>query len=129
MSLPTPGDMQVTAGSVRQPRYRSIAAELHRRIANQDYAPGELLPSEVELANEFGVTRMTVRQALTGMVNDGMLVRRQGVGIPEATNVVARYPIAVLRHASNTAVAGDFVDFVLSARGQQVLAGFGFLGK
>jgi molybdate transport system substrate-binding protein len=53
----------------------------------------------------------------------------EGVAIPEATNVVARYPIAVLKNASNPAAAGAFVDFVVSAHGQQVLARFGFLAR
>jgi GntR family transcriptional regulator len=62
------------------PRYRSIAAELSRRIADQQYPPGSLLPSEAELALEFGVTRMTVRQALAGLAAQGLIERRQGHG-------------------------------------------------
>jgi GntR family transcriptional regulator len=64
----------------RQPRYRSIAAELMRKIQAQEYGPGSLLPSEVELASEFGVTRMTVRQALSGLAAQGIIERRHGHG-------------------------------------------------
>jgi GntR family transcriptional regulator len=64
----------------RQPRYRSIAAELMRKIEAQEYRPGSLLPSEVELASEFGVTRMTVRQALSGLAAQGIIERRHGHG-------------------------------------------------
>jgi GntR family transcriptional regulator len=64
----------------RQPRYRSIAAELIRGIEAQEYPPGSLLPSEVELATEFGVTRMTVRQALSGLAAQGIIERRHGHG-------------------------------------------------
>jgi molybdate transport system substrate-binding protein len=53
----------------------------------------------------------------------------EGVDIPEAFNVEARYPIAVLKSAPNPAAAGAFVDFVLSQEGQRALAGFGFLPR
>lgn len=64
----------------RQPRYRSIAAEIGRRIESRIYAPGSLLPSEAELAAEFNVTRMTVRQALAGLSGRGLIERRHGHG-------------------------------------------------
>src|ERR1700675_2965437 len=81
MSLPGAIDATpTTSDGPRQPRYRSIAAELNRRIQNQEYGPGSLLPSEVELANEFGVTRMTVRQALAGLAAPGIIERRHGHG-------------------------------------------------
>lgn len=40
----------------------------------------ERLPSEAELAADYGVARMTVRQALSGLVDDGLVQRRRGVG-------------------------------------------------
>jgi molybdate transport system substrate-binding protein len=49
-----------------------------------------------------------------------------GVDIPESSNVVARYPIAVVKDAPNAAAAVAFMDYVLSPEGQQVLARFGF---
>jgi GntR family transcriptional regulator len=64
----------------RLPRYRSIAAELSRRIDAQEFVPGSLLPSEADLAAEFSVTRMTVRQALAGLAAQGVIERRHGHG-------------------------------------------------
>jgi GntR family transcriptional regulator len=61
-------------------RYRSIAAELTRRVGAAEYPPGSLLPSEADLAAEFGVTRMTVRQALAGLASQGLIERRHGHG-------------------------------------------------
>jgi len=49
-----------------------------------------------------------------------------GVAIPDASKAVNRYPIAVMKHAANGAAARAFVDYVLSARGQAVLASYGF---
>lgn len=48
------------------------------------------------------------------------------VSIPEADNVVARYPIVALQDAAQPAAARRFVDLVLSPTGQKILRGFGF---
>jgi molybdate transport system substrate-binding protein len=52
--------------------------------------------------------------------------RVTGVEIPEAHQVVARYPIAVVNDAKNPQLARGFVDYLLSPAGQTVLAEFGF---
>lgn len=52
--------------------------------------------------------------------------RVDGVAIPEADNVVARYSIAVLRDSEEAAVARAFVRFVTSGTGQGILTSFGF---
>ena len=52
--------------------------------------------------------------------------RVTGVDIPEQHQVVARYPIAVVKDSKNAELAHRFVDYVLSPAGQNVLAEFGF---
>ena len=52
--------------------------------------------------------------------------RVTGVNIPEQHQVLARYPIAVLRDSKNARLARGFVDYLLSPAGQSVLAEFGF---
>jgi GntR family transcriptional regulator len=42
--------------------------------------PTKLFPKEVDLANELGVARNTVRQAISKLVHDGLLIRKKGVG-------------------------------------------------
>ena len=49
-----------------------------------------------------------------------------GVPIPDGQNASTDYPIATLKHSKNAALAKAFVDYVLSAAGQQVLAAAGF---
>lgn len=49
-----------------------------------------------------------------------------GVEIPEGSNVVARYPIAVTSRAASNPSAAAFVDFVMSARGRAILESHGF---
>jgi GntR family transcriptional regulator len=74
----------------RVPRYRSIAAELSSRITSGQYPAGSLLPSEAEIAQEFGVTRMTVRHALSGLATQGTIERRHGHGTLVAPRRVLR---------------------------------------
>ncbi len=55
---------------------RALREAIDRRILESDDA----LPPERELAEEFGVSRITVRKAIDGLVSEGLLVRRQGSG-------------------------------------------------
>lgn len=57
-----------------------IRNSLHDDIVNQVLLPGQRLPSEDELAARFGVSRMTVRQGIGDLIDDGLLYRRHGVG-------------------------------------------------
>jgi GntR family transcriptional regulator len=62
------------------PLYRRISEELRARIEAGEYGPGDRLPSELELARAYGVSRITSRQALDLLGAEGVLVRRQGMG-------------------------------------------------
>ncbi len=62
------------------PLYRQVAKELQSRMESRRLNPGEMLPSESDLVNEFGVSRVTVRQALAELEKHGQIVRRQGKG-------------------------------------------------
>jgi len=72
------------------PLYHRAYGLLSQRIAQGIYAPGAQLPAEDELAAEFGVSRATVRQAVSELVKRALVVRQQGRGtfvsgtIPEA---------------------------------------------
>ncbi|MEO6796672.1 MAG: molybdate ABC transporter substrate-binding protein [Candidatus Dormibacter sp.] len=50
----------------------------------------------------------------------------QGVPIPNSENVIASYPVAILKGTHNTQLARAFLDYVVSSAGQTTLAGFGF---
>ncbi len=53
----------------------------------------------------------------------------EGIDIPDDFNVIAEYPIASLAEAPNPEAAAAFVDFVLGAEGQAILAGYGFVTR
>ncbi len=61
-----------------KPLYAQIKERLLRRIVDGVYKRGEAIPSEAELAKAFGTSVFTVRQAISLLVADGMLIKRQG---------------------------------------------------
>lgn len=63
-----------------QPRYSVIAETLSRRIAQGEYPVGELIPTEKELMDEFGVSRHTMRAAMGRLEVAGLIARRRGHG-------------------------------------------------
>ncbi len=62
------------------PLYFQLQEVLRRKIAAGDYAPGELIPTEKELQEQYGVSRITVRNAMNGLVFEDLLVKKQGYG-------------------------------------------------
>ncbi|MFE8151980.1 GntR family transcriptional regulator [Brenneria goodwinii] len=62
------------------PMYEQIAAVLKREIADGSYSATGRLPSEVKLMERFAVSRVTVRQALDLLVQDGLVERHRGRG-------------------------------------------------
>lgn len=62
------------------PIYYQIALDLRQRITSGEWRAGNKLPPEPELAGRYGVSRMTLRQGMAELVEDGLLVRRRGDG-------------------------------------------------
>lgn len=62
------------------PLHRQLFLVLHDEIARGAMAPGEALPTEQALCDQFGVSRITVRRALADLAEQGYIERRQGVG-------------------------------------------------
>lgn len=62
------------------PLYRRIQGDVRERIASGELAPGSQLETEQELMARYDVSRATVRQALGGLVADGLLEIRRGLG-------------------------------------------------
>jgi len=62
------------------PLYQQLQRALRQAIETRVLGPEDALPPERDLAQDFGVSRITVRKALDGLVGEGLLVRRQGSG-------------------------------------------------
>jgi len=62
-------------------RYQKVAATIERAIAEGRYPAGQRLASERDLAEEFGVSRPTIRRAVIALELRGLLEARQGSGV------------------------------------------------
>ena len=62
------------------PRYYQLREIIRDKIISGQWATGDLIPSERLLGETYGLSRMTVRQSLTALVNEGFLHRKQGSG-------------------------------------------------
>jgi GntR family transcriptional regulator len=71
---------ETTEAPRAQPLYAQVKALMMQRLIAGQWRPGEILPSEFQLADEFGVSQGTVRKALDELAADNVVVRRQGRG-------------------------------------------------
>ncbi len=65
---------------MRQTRYQEIADAVRDRVSTGELSAGRLLPSESELSQAYGASRVTVRRALEVLRDDGLVDSRQGFG-------------------------------------------------
>ncbi len=62
------------------PLYQKVREQLKQQIDRGFWKPGDLLPTEPELGEQFGVSAGTVKQALLSLARDGLIIRRAGKG-------------------------------------------------
>ncbi len=74
------------------PLYHQLKQILLEKMAQGEWKAGDLLPSEQELQDTYGLSRITVRQTLGEMVNDGLLLRQRGRGTFVARAKIAHDP-------------------------------------
>lgn len=79
-------------------KYQTIADALRAHIQAGNYANADTLPSEFAIAQEYQVSRQTVRRALNILAQDGLIETRQGSGshIVRAVPVSSRHSVAVI---------------------------------
>lgn len=87
------------AGAAFSPLYRQIKALLLQSLERGEWKPGELIPSEFDLAARFQVSQGTVRKAVDELAAEHMLQRRQGKGTFVSTHHEARTRYRFLRLA------------------------------
>lgn len=62
------------------PLYFQLKEKIKEKIVNGKLMPGDMIPSERELSEKYNISRPTIRQALQGLVNEGLLYREKGRG-------------------------------------------------
>lgn len=72
------------------PLYKQICDDIIQKIGRGDLQPGDRICSETELAAQYDVSRMTVRQALNEMLRERILLRRRGYGTFVAEKMMTR---------------------------------------
>ena len=77
--------------SEKQPLYMRILGDLQEKIRTGQYVPEQQLPTEVDLAEQYGVSRITSKRALIELEREGLIYRKRGSGSyvkqPDDTNL------------------------------------------
>jgi DNA-binding GntR family transcriptional regulator len=108
-------------------RHETLAADLRRRLAAREIMVGDGLPTERAMAEEYGVSRATVREALRALEAQGMIRRRQGSGTVvtaeapqrflqsiESLETLLSYPLNTVVRLDGVTPAGADDDLVAS---------------
>ena len=80
-----------------QPLYRQIKTLITQSLVSGEWRPGDLIPSEIELASRFSVSQGTVRKAIGELADQNLLVRQQGKGTFVASHSEERSQFPYLR--------------------------------
>ena len=86
--------MTDTLSSADTPRYLRLANDLAAQIKAGQWAPGDAIPPERKIAEQYGVSRVTVRRALEQLASDGLIEQRHGSGTFVSQRL--RQPLSVL---------------------------------
>lgn len=81
-------EYQRLAANSRAPAYLRLRRAIRSSVERGAVEPGQVLPSERELARQLAISRVTVRKAITGLVEDGVLIQRHGAGTFVAERIV-----------------------------------------
>ncbi|MER5360498.1 GntR family transcriptional regulator [Streptomyces sp. NPDC002785] len=107
--------------TVQEPKYWHLKTVLSEAL-DSDFAVGEILPNERELAARFGVARATLRQALEQLELEGRLQRRRGVGTTVAPPRVGVAVSTTQRDWSDGGEAWQLVDCTTAVAPASVVA-------
>ena len=82
------------------PLYVQVKQRITEELASGKWKAGDLIPSEIELANDYKVSQGTVRKAVDALSNDKILIRRQGKGTYVTTHDEEQIQLRFLRLTS-----------------------------
>ncbi len=79
--------------------YKDVKSDIMSKITRGDWAPGSLVPNEIELAGMYGCARATVNRAMRELADDGIIERRRKAGTRVRASPIrqARFDIPLVR--------------------------------
>lgn len=92
---------------MEEPMYIKIHNQIKRDIENHVYKIGDRIPAERQLASKFGVSRMTLRQAIKTLEDEGILERRLGSGTYVASQKVQEKMSGIMSFTEITEANGQ----------------------
>ena len=99
-----------------QPLYRQIKTLITQSLVSGEWRPGDLIPSEIELASRFSVSQGTVRKAIGELADQNLLVRQQGKGTFVASHSEERSQFPYLSITPDRGALGDVAATLLDCR-------------
>ena len=122
MSNPTSGTSPTFS-----PLYQQIKALITASLQSGEWKPGELIPSEFELAGRFKVSQGTVRKAIDELSAENLVVRRQGKGTFVATHHEVLAQFRFLRLMPDTGAPHPATNRIIEVKRQRAPAEVGRL--
>ncbi|HKU00260.1 MAG TPA: GntR family transcriptional regulator [Paraburkholderia sp.] len=110
------GHASSPASPTFSPLYQQIKGLITQSLESGEWKPGEIIPSEVELAARYKVSQGTVRKAIDELAADNLLVRRQGKGTFVATHNEERAQFRFLRLLADDGAEHPHVSKLLECR-------------
>jgi GntR family transcriptional regulator len=106
----------VSDGPAFSPLYQQIKTLITRSLQAGEWRPGEMIPSEIELAARYKVSQGTVRKAIDAMADENLVVRRQGKGTFVATHSEQKIQFRFLRLMADDGEPGNVTRRVIDCR-------------
>ena len=96
-----------------QPLYRKIEADILKQIRNEVYKPGEKIPSERALTKIYKASSVTIRQAISELVQRKILIRQHGSGTYVSENTTLHARNIGFIHCSEISIVNSFTSAVI----------------
>lgn len=110
------GSASAAGAATFSPLYQQIKLLITQSLEAGEWKPGELIPSETELAARFRVSQGTVRKAIDELALENLVVRRQGKGTFVATHHEPRAAVRFLRLVSDDGQPFNHESVILECR-------------
>ncbi|WP_214876180.1 GntR family transcriptional regulator [Exiguobacterium sp. CH10] len=112
----------------KKPKYETIADEIRKRIIEHVYPLERALPDEIHLAQEFEVSRMTMKRALEILVMEGLIYRKRGKGTfilqssfqKDRINVISKETRGLTQVIGDRSLRSEVLNFEVKFPSQEV---------